>query len=993
MSPLASAAGALETGALSSDDWRLLVESVEDYAIFMLDESGRVMTWNLGAQKIVGYLPGEIAGSHFSRFYPPNDVEAGKPEHELMEAREIGRLEDEGWRIRKDDSRFWANVVITALHRPDGALRGFAMIIRDLTQRRKAEEQLRKAEERFHHLVRAVSDYAIFMLDEDGLVSSWNAGAEKTKGYAAHEIIGKHFSIFYAPEDRAAGKPARLLETVRREGRCEDEGWRVRKDGTRFWANVVITPLRDDDGNLIGFAKVTRDLTQRRENEEVQRRLAREQAARSAAEESERQLAESEERYRALSQRLEVILEGVADGITVQDRSGRLVFANSAAARLCGLDSVGELLNTPPATLFRRFETLDERGLPFDPNRLPGRRILRGEEPGSVTLHIRERATGRDWWSLIRASPVLGADGKPELVVNILHEATIARRNEQRSKHLTEATAAMSVSLDAEQMLSTLANGLVPELGDWCAIHLRDKDQLRNIAVGHADPDRAEIAKRLAPPQPLEPADCQQRGLWSVVESGKSELLSEASDALLEQIVPRAARRAEGAAKSALLVPILNRDHVLGTLALASTETARRYDDDAVMLLEEIGRRAGAALENAQLYRDAQEAAARAEAASRVKDEFLATVSHELRTPLNAIVGWASLLRERSLDPELAKAIEIIDRNAQAQVKIIDDILDVSRIIAGKLRLEPLPMDLTRIAREALEVVRPAAEAKSIALDFRAPGKACVVLGDPERLQQVAWNLLSNAVKFSDSGGVIRLAIESTESHVLLRVSDDGRGIEPDFLPFVFDRFRQADASTTRRIGGLGLGLALVRHIVELHGGTVAAESPGPGKGSTFTIALPRREAAPIASADRPQARSSGSLDRVLEGLRVLIVDDERDARQLLAEVLAQAGAVVETAASAATGFQALQRFHPHVLVSDIAMPEEDGYSFMQRVRAASAPETASIPALALTAYTRNEDRVKALSKGFTTHIGKPVNPRDLVTAVASLASGNRLGA
>jgi CheY-like chemotaxis protein len=318
-------------------------------------------------------------------------------------------------------------------------------------------------------------------------------------------------------------------------------------------------------------------------------------------------------------------------------------------------------------------------------------------------------------------------------------------------------------------------------------------------------------------------------------------------------------------------------------------------------------------------------------------------------------------------------------------VKIIDDILDVSRIIAGKLRLEPMPVDLVTIAGEALEVVRPSATAKGITLELEASPRFCVLLGDPERLQQVVWNLLSNAVKFSERGGVIEVAIRSTESSAVLTVADQGCGIEPDFLPFVFDRFRQADASTTRRIGGLGLGLALVRHIVELHGGRAVAHSEGPGKGALFTIEIPlRRAIAPGVDRQLPSAPSSES--HALDGVRVLIVDDDADSRDLMAEVLTQAGAVAEAAPSAAAGFDALSRFHPHVLISDIAMPDEDGYAFMQRVRAMPMPETAAIPSLALTAYARPEDRAKALAKGFTTHLGKPINPRDLIAAVASLA-------
>jgi PAS domain S-box-containing protein len=678
----------LPTVPLSWDDCRLLVETVVDYAIFMLDAEGRVATWNIGAEKIKGYEAHEIIGEHFSKFYPPEDVAAEKPRRELEIAARVGRVEDEGWRVRKDGSRFWASAVITALRDESGKLRGFGKVTRDLTARRNAEEELRRAEERFHHLVDAVIDYAIFILDETGRVSTWNAGAHRLKGYTAEEIIGKHFSTFYTDEDRAAGRPQMILETVRREGRFEDEGWRVRKDGTRFWANVVISALRDDHGKLNGFAKVTRDLTSRREAEETNRRLLREQTAREVAQETERQL---------------------------------------------------------------------------------------------------------------------------------------------------------------------------------------------------------------------------------------------------------------------------------------------------------------------------RSAVKTAEEASRAKDEFLATVSHELRTPLTSIVGWSTILRRRVKDPSIIKPVEVIHRNAQAQAKIIDDILDVSRVITGKLRLDPKPTDFLAVTRDAVEIVRPSADAKKIDIEFAPAADLCLLVADPERLQQVVWNLLSNAVKFTDPGGRVRIHMGQEGSQVVLVVTDTGRGIDPSFLPVVFDRFRQADSSVTRRVGGLGLGLALVRHIVELHGGRVSAASEGAGKGATFTVTLPIQAVMPAISevpqsSENPQAseiaRTSAASKSApaLDGIRVLVVDDEADARDLIAVVLLEAGAVVETAGSAAEGFAANKEFRPDVLVSDIGMPGEDGFSFIRKIRTLPTEEGGRIPSLALTAFAREEDRTKALSAGYTTHIGKPVNPDALVAAVANLAGVRRRG-
>ena len=340
-----------------------------------------------------------------------------------------------------------------------------------------------------------------------------------------------------------------------------------------------------------------------------------------------------------------------------------------------------------------------------------------------------------------------------------------------------------------------------------------------------------------------------------------------------------------------------------------------------------------------QAARAAAEAiASRAAEANRIKDEFLATVSHELRTPLNAIVGWTSILRRRPLEPEIVKAIDVIDRNARTQVRIIDDILDVSRIITGKLRIEQRPADLIAITKDAIEVVRPAAAAKQITIEFVHADPEELLVGDPDRLQQVIWNLLSNAVKFTEAGGTIRITVVREGSQLTLTVADTGRGIDPEFLPFVFDRFKQADASTSRRVGGLGLGLAIVRSLVELHGGTVAVDSAGPGKGSTFSVTLPIRAVQLALPAEQRAAERVVAVaperPQALQGLRVLVVDDDEDARVIVSMVLGAAGAEVKSAASAQQGLAALREFPADVLVSDIGMPNEDGYSLIRRVRA-----------------------------------------------------------
>jgi signal transduction histidine kinase len=389
----------------------------------------------------------------------------------------------------------------------------------------------------------------------------------------------------------------------------------------------------------------------------------------------------------------------------------------------------------------------------------------------------------------------------------------------------------------------------------------------------------------------------------------------------------------------------------------------------------------------------ASEQAARraAEEASRLRDEFLATVSHELRTPLTAIVGWVSMLRSGRMEAaEVAHALEVIERNARLQTRLVEDLLDVSRVIAGQFRLDVRPIQLAPVVGAAVESMRPAADARRIRIEVSLDPEAGPVSGDAARLQQVVWNLLSNAIKFTPEGGSVRVRLAREGTHAEVTVSDTGAGIAPEFLPFVFDRFRQADMSYTRAHGGLGLGLGIARHLVELHGGTINAASDGEGRGATFTVRLPvvtGDAPPPTGEINRPAAagRPSGG-GPALGGLRVLVVDDEPDVCELLAVILKTSGAEVTAVTSAGEAFEALRRERPHVLVCDLGMPGEDGFSLIRRVRSLPPREGGETPAAALTAYTRDEDRARALGAGFHVHVPKPVDPDELTAALANLA-------
>ncbi|MDB4953520.1 MAG: sensor hybrid histidine kinase [Myxococcales bacterium] len=455
----------------------------------------------------------------------------------------------------------------------------------------------------------------------------------------------------------------------------------------------------------------------------------------------------------------------------------------------------------------------------------------------------------------------------------------------------------------------------------------------------------------------------------------------EAYRRLAPEVFERAA--AAGRVFSYGAVPLQLETRIDGVIVFAHP-MPHRYDADERGFYQAVANHAAQALDRARLL-DAErrllerERAARAEAevASRVKDEFLATVSHELRTPLHAIIGWTSLLARKTDDASaVARGIGVISRNAQAQARIIDDILDVSRIITGNLRLESKALELKTIVSDAIDVVRPTADAKQQRLIVELPPEPCIFVGDGPRLQQAVLNLLSNAVKFTATGGEIKVSLTRVRSTISITVTDRGAGIDAKFLPHVFERFRQADSSTTRKVGGLGLGLSIVRHIVELHGGTVSASSDGLTLGATFCITLPVLAVRPAEDALPPAPAHAD-----ISGRRILVVDDELDSRELLQEVLASVGAIVATAASVREAFTLIGQFGPHLLISDIGMPDEDGYQLIKRIR--NLATGADLPAIALTAYARAEDRSVAIAAGFNTHLAKPVDTRELVSAIS----------
>jgi len=676
-------------------------------------------------------------------------------------------------------------------------------------------------------LVEQVVDYAIYVLDADGCIASWNAGAQRIKGYRPDEIIGKPYEIFFTEEDRRAGKPDEILSWARTHGRYREEGWRVRKDGSRFWASIVVTALHDESGEVRGFAKITRDLTDQRRAEDEARRVAEERAARRQAELYERDVRRSRDQ-------LDLILRSIAEGVTAQNATGTLVFANDAAARMCGFDTAAAMLTAPPGEILGNFEVFREDGTPFPLDELPGRLALRGQA-GSALIRFRTKRTAEERWSVVSAAPVVDAAGNVELSVTVFRDVTDRRRGERMWQFLADASAALGSSLDFEVTLKQVAALAVPPIADWCGVEiLGAHGALEQLAVAHVDPAKTELAREWRRRWPPEPGS----SLYRVVSSGVPELIPEITDKMIEAATSDPERRRmarELGLRSAMVVPLVVGQKPFGALSFIMAESGRRYDSEDLILATEIGRRASLAVENARAYTDTR-------IAVQTRDNFLAIASHELRTPLSALtVLMTSLVRAIEKDRLAQMGTEGLkvrllkaDRQTRQLARLVDRLLDVSRLSSRELRLEREPVDLAEIAREAIARYEDAAAEAGSTIDLRVRG-TCAGVWDRSRLDQVVTNLLGNAVKYGAGSPIAMSLNTSGAARVRLSVHDGGPGIPVEDHERIFGQFERAAAE---HHPGMGLGLWLVRRIVTAHGGTVTVDS-SPGHGATFTVLLP----------------------------------------------------------------------------------------------------------------------------------------------------------
>ncbi|HYR27489.1 MAG TPA: ATP-binding protein, partial [Thermoanaerobaculia bacterium] len=671
------------------------------------------------------------------------------------------------------------------------------------------------------------------------------------------------------------------------------------------------------------------------------------------------QLARSEARYKSL-----VLATANERVIWVTSPDGTLIEGAEDWARLTGR-SVEELT---------RRENRTEHVHPDDRDAVLAEWQRALETCTPLVRHFRLRVRGGMYrWFAMTAVPMFDEAGRVIEWIGSTVDVHDERFAQERMQFLAEASTLLGSSLDYETTLKTLAQLAVPAIADWCAVDIVNDEggPHRRLAVAHKDPEKIELAhevQRRFPPDPR--LDTVSR----VIRTGRSEWMAEISPDLIrnadldhdyrEMLLSLNIR-------SFITVPLKARDRVLGAVTFVFSDSGRRFTEADLAFAEELARRAAIAVDNARLYTAAQDA-------NRAKDEFLATLSHELRTPMTAVLGWARMLK-MGLEPnDVQEAVDAIERSATVQMDLIEDILDMSRIMAGKMRIETAPVDLRAVADAAIATVRPVAAAKNIEILTSYPADAPAVAGDGARLQQVAWNLVVNAVKFTPAGGTVIVRVASTSDTVVLAVRDTGIGIPRGFLPHVFEPFRQQDSSTTRAHGGIGLGLAIVRSLVELHGGRITAESEGEGHGATFTVELPAMEGV---RGESQQTDAPGLDLPSLAHVSVLVIDDQAATRDVVGAILRRAGAQVTMAGSVTEAFALLETQRPDVIVSDIAMPVEDGYQFIRRLRHAGR----RTPVIALTAFGGPEDERNARSAGFDAYLKKPVDPAALAITVREM--------
>jgi PAS domain S-box-containing protein len=836
---------------------------------------------------------------------------------------------------------------------------------RDALQERMFDSDVRSREDRFRAFVTASSN-VVYRMSADWKEMQQLDGAEFIAD--TNDATTYWMDKYIHPDDRSKVQAA-IDAAIDSKSFFELEHRVLLVDGSLGWTHSRAVPLLDADGRIIEWIGAARDITQRKR--------------------IEAELADLAEQHSRQSRLFDQIASATPDFIYTFDKEAHFRFANRRLLEVWARtldEAVGrKLLDVGYPDWHAAMHEREIRQVIA--TKLP----IKGEVPftgGSGISGVYEYIF----------TPVLGRDGEVELIAGTTRDVTERRRGEQLLVAQNRALELLLTGSPLNDVLSALVQVMEEQADSKVFATIRVKDEVRGTLITAAAPSLP--SSFIAAIDNFKVA----AGVGTCAHSAATNEVTCTPDiAAADSWKDQAHLPLSIGIKAAWATPMRALDgRVLGTFGIYFCEQ-RAPSERETRIVEGLGRIAALAIERAkneqereELLRRERAARAEAERASRMKDEFLSTLSHELRTPLHAILGWSQVLTRRG-SADLSKGLEVIERNARAQTQIIDDLLDMSRIVSGKVRLDVQRVDLAAVARLAVDTVRPGADAKGVRLQVVLDPLAGPINGDPNRLQQVLWNILSNAVKFTPRGGRVQVLLERINSHLELSVVDSGQGIAPEFLPHVFDRFSQADASNTRRHAGLGLGLAIVKQLVELHGGSVRAKSAGLSQGATFSIKLPLQSVSREAHehSDRRHPSRGESVDREdsdpasrfadFSGLKMLVVDDEADARALMRRLFEDCRATVLEASSAPEALTLLRTARPDVLVSDIGMPGESGYMLIRRIRALPAAEGGTTPAVALTAYARTEDRTQAILAGFQHHVAKPVEPAELIAMVASL--------
>lgn len=815
-----------------------------------------------------------------------------------------------------------------------------------LTERKRAATALQESEDRFRQLAENIN--TVFWIREAHAdrPSYVSPAYERLWGLNSQELYGSHqaWINYIYPDDREA--TAKAFEEKAAAGQFDQEYRIVLPDGGFRWVRDRCFPLHNETGVLYRFVGIAEDITERKQTEAA---------------------------LRNNEQLLRLALTGARQGVWDWDLKSGVLTWDRQCKEMFGV--------TPdfPVTYEWHVGALH----PEDRQRVKDVAALALRE--HTEFHEEYRTLHPDGtmrWILARGCGFYDAAGEPyrmsgtvlDITARKHTEAELQERNAQLQL-LYETTRDLLSSTQPLTLVETVFHKLKGLLGlDVYLNYILDepRQQLQLTFHSGIPEDLARQIKWLNLGQTICGTVAQQRR--QIVQT----VVQHCHD-------PRCELIQSLGLTTYVCQPLIAQGNLFGTLSFGS-RSRTEFTAAEQSLFQAICDQIAIALERSELLTSLQQQTEELVRVNRIKDEFLAVLSHELRSPLNPILGWAKLLQTRNFSPaQTAEALATIERNAKLQTQLIDDLLDVAKILRGKLSLTVAPIDLVFVIESAIETVGTAAQAKSIQLQTVLP-QSGTVSGDAVRLQQIVWNLLSNAIKFTPSQGQVEIRLEQVGDLAQITVSDTGKGINPDFLPHIFESFRQEDPSTTRAFGGLGLGLAIVRHLVEAHGGTIWAESPGEGQGTTFTVRLPLLQ---TVSASNPPEQVP-DLEPDLAGIRILVVDDERDTRELVSVMLTQAGAKVLAVATAQEALAALAPFQPHVLVSDIGMPEMNGYTLLQQVRALPAHQGGQTPAIALTAYARKEDAEQALRYGFQSHLAKPIESIDLAKTVYSLTLGRQ---